>query len=294
MKVMVLVKATKESEAGELPTERLLSEMGKYNEELVKAGIMLVGEGLQPSSKGARVRFSGKSRTVVDGPFTETKELIAGYWIWQVKSLAEAIEWVKRCPNPMLSDSDIDIRPIYTFEDFGDTWTPELQQRQEQMQVDIERFSLEPPRFEQGRELLVAGLKESYTFETRVKIPDQWQRFIPHFGSIPGQVGQTTYGVCWNYQPERGFDYLAGIEVGGGARLPQDFAQVHIPAGRYAVFAHRKHVSSIPETIEAIWTKWLPNSGHQAANTPAFERYGEDFNPETHIGGIEIWLPLKT
>ena len=127
MKVMVIVKATKRSEAGEMPSEQLLTEMGKFNEELVKAGIMLDGAGLHPSSKGARVRFSGKNRTVIDGPFAETKELIAGFWIWQVKSMQEAIEWVKRCPNPMNEESDIEIRPYFEPEDFGEAFTPELQ-----------------------------------------------------------------------------------------------------------------------------------------------------------------------
>ena len=119
MKFMVLVKATKDSEAGVMPSEKLLAEMGKFNEELVKAGVMLAGEGLHPSSKGARVRFSGAKRSVIDGPFAETKELVAGFWIWQVKSKEEAIEWVKRCPNPMPTDSEIEIRPFYEAEDFA-------------------------------------------------------------------------------------------------------------------------------------------------------------------------------
>ena len=119
MKVMVLVKASKASEAGEMPSEQLLAEMGQYNEELVKAGILLAAEGLHPSSKGVRVRFSGERRTVTDGPFAETKELVAGYWIWRVKSMAEAIEWVKRCPNPMPGESEIEIRPVFDAEDFA-------------------------------------------------------------------------------------------------------------------------------------------------------------------------------
>jgi hypothetical protein len=119
MKVMVLVKASKASEAGEMPSEQLLAEMGRYNEELVKAGILLAAEGLHPSSKGVRVRFSGDGRTVTDGPFAETKELVAGYWIWRVKSMAEAIEWVKRCPNPMPGESEIEIRPVFDAEDFA-------------------------------------------------------------------------------------------------------------------------------------------------------------------------------
>ena len=130
MRVMVMVKATKDSEAGIMPTEQLLRDMGNFNEELVKAGIMLSGDGLKPSSQGKRVQFSGKKRTVVDGPFAETKELVAGYWIWQVKSMQEAIDWVKRCPNPMPGDSEIEIRPFYEVEDFGEEFTPELQEQE--------------------------------------------------------------------------------------------------------------------------------------------------------------------
>src|SRR6188472_4084749 len=129
MRVIVMVKATKESEAGQMPSEKLLTAMGNFNEELVKAGIMLAGEGLHPSSKGARVRFSGTSRTVIDGPFAETKELIAGFWLWQVRSLEEAIEWVRRCPNPPEGDSDIEIRPVFENEDFGAELTPELREQ---------------------------------------------------------------------------------------------------------------------------------------------------------------------
>src|SRR5438034_7944783 len=127
MRFMVMVKATKDSEAGVLPDEKLLADMGKFNEELVKAGVMLAGEGLQPSSKGARVRFSGTKRTVIDGPFAETKELIAGFWLWQVKSKEEAIEWVKRCPNPMPdTEAEIEIRQVFEADDFGPELTPEL------------------------------------------------------------------------------------------------------------------------------------------------------------------------
>ena len=124
MRFMIIVKATKESEAGIMPTEELFTAMGKYNEELAKAGIMLAGEGLQPSSKGARVRFSGKNRMVIDGPFAETKELVAGFWLWQCKSMDEAIEWVKRCPNPMPGESEIEIRQVFENEDFGAEFTP--------------------------------------------------------------------------------------------------------------------------------------------------------------------------
>jgi hypothetical protein len=137
MRVMVIVKANKNSEAGEMPSEQLLTEMGKFNEELVKAGIMLAGEGLHPSSKGKRVHFSGKSRTVIDGPFSETKELIAGFWLWQVRSMEEAIEWARRCPNPHVGDSDLEIRPVFEAEDFGEEFTPELRAQEERMREQI-------------------------------------------------------------------------------------------------------------------------------------------------------------
>ncbi|ATH83111.1 MULTISPECIES: YciI family protein [Pseudomonadaceae] len=137
MRFMVMVKATADSEAGVMPSEELLAAMGRYNEELVEAGVMLAGEGLQPSSKGARVRFSGSQRTVIDGPFMETKELVAGFWIFQVASLEECIEWVKRCPNPMPGDSDIEIRQIFEAEDFGAEFTPELREQEERIRARI-------------------------------------------------------------------------------------------------------------------------------------------------------------
>jgi hypothetical protein len=140
MKVMVLVKATPESETGVMPSEQLLTDMGNYNEELVKAGILLAADGLHPSSKGARVKFSGANRTVTDGPFTETKELVAGFWIWQVQSMDEAIAWVKRCPNPMPGESEIEIRPIFEASDFGDELTPELRAQEERIQAAAEKL----------------------------------------------------------------------------------------------------------------------------------------------------------
>ena len=139
MRFMVIVKATKDSEAGALPDQKILAEMGKFNEELVKAGVMLAGEGLQPTSKGARVRFSDSKRTVIDGPFTESKELIAGFWLWQVKSLEEAIEWVKRCPNPHPGESEIEIRQVFEASDFGVEFTPELREQEERLRAQIEK-----------------------------------------------------------------------------------------------------------------------------------------------------------
>lgn len=135
MRVMVMIKATEETEAGVMPSEEELTAMGKYNEELVNAGVMLAGEGLHPSSKGARVTFSGRKTTVVDGPFAETKELIAGFWLWQVRSMEEAIEWVRRCPNPTGAESEIEIRPVFEADDFGEAFTPELREQEERLRA---------------------------------------------------------------------------------------------------------------------------------------------------------------
>jgi len=137
MRFMVMVKASAESEAGVMPSEQLLTEMGKFNEELVKAGVLLAGEGLQPSAKGARVRFSGSKRTVIDGPFPETKELVAGFWLLQVKSKEEAIEWIKRCPNPTPGESEIEIRQVFEAEDFGAEFSPELQRQEERLRAEV-------------------------------------------------------------------------------------------------------------------------------------------------------------
>lgn len=141
MRFMILLKADKNTEAGVLPDERLLTEMGKYNEELIKAGVMIDGQGLQASSKGARVKFSGDKRTVIDGPFTESKELIAGYWMFQVKSKEEAIEWVKRCPNPLEGEAEIEIRQVFEACDFGEAFTPELREAEERMRAQMEELT---------------------------------------------------------------------------------------------------------------------------------------------------------
>lgn len=144
MRVMVMVKATKQSEAGEMPSTELMAAMGQFNEELVKAGILLAGEGLHPSSVGKRVRFSGTDRTVTDGPFTETKELVAGFWLWQVRSMDEAVEWVRRCPNSMDGESEIEIRRIYEAEDFGDALTPELREQEDRLRAEVEAAAKKP------------------------------------------------------------------------------------------------------------------------------------------------------
>ena len=137
MRVMVIVKANKKSEEGALPEAEMLTKMGKYNEQLVKAGVMLAGDGLKASSQGKRVKFSGEKRTIIDGPFAETKELIAGYWMWQVRSMEEAVEWLKRCPNPMPGESEVEIRPVYEMTDFGENFTPEAREKEERLRDKI-------------------------------------------------------------------------------------------------------------------------------------------------------------
>jgi len=144
MRVMVIVKATSDSEAGKMPGTELLTAMGNFNEELVKAGVMLAGEGLHPSAKGKRVRFSGKERTVTDGPFVQTNELVAGFWLWQVKSMDEAISWVRRCPNPMEGESEIEIRPVFEADDFGSEFTPELREQEERLRAQVDEQANKP------------------------------------------------------------------------------------------------------------------------------------------------------
>jgi AraC family transcriptional regulator len=290
MRFMILIKATKDSEAGVMPSERLLTEMGNFNEELVKAGVMLAGEGLQPTSKGARVKFTDGQRTVIDGPFAETKELIAGFWLWQCKSMQEAIDWVKRCPNPYNEDGEVEIRPVFEAEDFGAEFTPEL--RKQEAGIRARSLGLGEVRFERAKEMLLAGLNGRYTIETRGKIPAQWERFAPNIGKVPGQIGETCYGVCWNMSPERGFEYLSGVQVTDTKGLPSEFATVRLAAREYAVFAHRDHVSTIDRTLDRIWKEWVPQAGLKIASGPCFERYGKEFDPQTGMGGMEIWIAL--
>jgi AraC family transcriptional regulator len=292
MKVMVIVKASRDSEAGKLPSQQLLTEMGKFNEELAKAGILLAGEGLHPSSKGVRVLFRGKERTITDGPFAETKELIGGYWMWNVKSMEDAIEWVKRCPNPHDDPCELEIRPVFSADDFGSDFTPEL--REQEASVRAQTLGLGAVRFETGRELWIAGLNNAYDAESRKNIPAQWKRFGPHIGKVPGQIGTSTYGVSWNVKPNCAFDYLVGVEVAASTRLQPDFTRVALPAGRYAVVTHEGHVSTLPQTIDKIWTQWIPASGLKTAKAPCFEKYGENYDPNGALDPVEIWIPLES
>jgi len=148
------------------------------------------------------------------------------------------------------------------------------------------------PRFEHSPERLIVGLNETYTFQSRIDISKQWDRFGTYWNRLPNQVGKVCYGVCWNFIPGRGFDYIAGVEVNSTENTPSEFTQVRLPAGKYAVFVHDKHVSEIPQTIQAIWSVWLPSSGLQIGESPSFERYSDAFDPTTGRGGMEIWIPV--
>jgi AraC family transcriptional regulator len=152
---------------------------------------------------------------------------------------------------------------------------------------------LEPPRFENGKPLLIAGLGARYTCESSKAIPAQWQRFAPHIGNVPGQIGRAAYGVCCNSDDAGNFDYICGVEVADFSELPAEFSRVRLPEQRYAVFTHHEHISTIRRTVNTIWNKWLPESKHEAADAPDFERYGESFDPQTGTGGVEIWIPIK-
>jgi AraC family transcriptional regulator len=154
--------------------------------------------------------------------------------------------------------------------------------------------NVEPPRFENGRPLLIVGLSERYTCESSKAIPAQWQRFAPHIDNIPGQIGKVAYGVRCNSDEAGNFDYVCGVEVSDFSDVPAEFARLRIAPQRYAVFLHREHISAIRRTMNTIWSKWLPESGHEAADAPDFERYGEEFDPKTGNGGLEIWVPIKS
>ncbi|MFO0891353.1 MAG: YciI family protein [Isosphaeraceae bacterium] len=292
MKVMVIVKATQDSEAGIMPSTELLTAMGKFNEDLVNAGVLLAGEGLHPSSKGARVRFSGKNRAVTDGPFTETKELIAGFWLWRVNSLQEAIEWVKKCPNPMREDSDIEIRPVFEPDDWGPQLTPEL--RQNHAELLANSLGLGSLQIRDCPGMLIAGLNQSYTLESRSAIPQQWERFVSADYTVTDRVGADHYGIAWNTRPDCGFDYLTGTEVSRADRLPSDYVCLKLEPGRYAVFVHTHHVSTLPQAIDTIWTRWAPDCGLKiAGDAPCVEHYTPEFDGNTGMGRMEIWVPLK-
>lgn len=292
MKVIVMVKATKKSEAGEMPSEQLLTDMGHYNQQLVEAGIMLAGEGLHPSSQGARVKFSGKERTVRQGPFEQTSELLAGFWLWQVKSMEEAIEWVKRCPNPHDEECEIEIRPIFAAEDFGEAMSPEV--RLQEANLRARALELGEVRIDATPEMVIAGHNRGYTPDTAQEIPEQWSKFAPLIGKIAGQVGSTSYGVTWNVEPDCSFEYLTGVEISDPTQIGDDLNSVRLASRRYAVLTHQGHVSQLPATFDKIWSKWVPDCGLNVVKAPCFERYASKFDPATGTGEVEIWIPLES
>jgi len=293
MKLMVIVKATKRYEAGLPLDEKSLSELKSYNELLTKEGILVSKEELLPSSKGVRMQFNGPEPVVSNGPFTELNELVAAYWIWRVKSMDEALDWAKRCPSSKSTDFALELRPMLDGESPVPAAVNVSNLHEKEAAKRAEALGLGSPKFENGHELLIAGMNQSYMFVSRVHIPSQWQRFMPQVGRIPGRVGQTTYGVCSTFRSDGGFEYLSGVEVSQTDGIPADFSTVKLPGQRYAVFTHSDHVSSIAKTIDTIWNKWFPESGLKHVEAPCFERYTEAFNPQTGMGGMEIWIPIQ-
>jgi predicted transcriptional regulator YdeE len=190
----------------------------------------------------------------------------------------------------MMEESDIDIRPIFEADDFGEAFASEL--REQEARLRAQGLGLGAPRFENSREMVIAGLNAHYTPQTRGEIPKQWQQFVPRLGEISGKVGNATYGVVWRSTPDFAFDYLCGVEVKSTDKLPAGFTHTALPQQRYAVFEHRDHISKIAQTIDALWNRWAPECGLKIAQTPCFERYTEEFNPQTGMGGTEIWIPI--
>ncbi len=293
MKVLVIVKASKDSEAGKMPSSELISAMGKFNEELIKAGLFEMGAGLTASSHGARVKFAGSERTVIDGPFPETKELIAGFWIWNVKSMAEAIDWVRRCPNPHLDEGIVELRPFMGPECFGDSLTGEV--AEQDAAVRALALGLGEIRYDTGRPMVMTGLAGSFTVQTAAKIPDLWMQFAPHIAKIPGVAhADVCYGVSFNQTREGSFDYLCGQEIAESAATPTNFTRLNIPGGRYVVVTHQGHISKLPETVGKMWREWLPETALKPAQSPWYERYDERWIPATGEGPVELWLPLAS
>jgi predicted transcriptional regulator YdeE len=192
----------------------------------------------------------------------------------------------------MNEESDIDIRPVFDAADLGADFSADL--REKEAALRAKGLGLNAPTFQDGRELVIVGVTRRYTSETRVAIPRQWEFFVGQASQIGGLTGATTYGVCWNAGADRGFDYLTGVEMAADQQVPKDFNTLRIEPRRYAVFAHTDHVSTLPKTIDTIWTKWVPDCGVKIArNAPCFERYTPEFNPQTGMGGMEVWLPLE-
>lgn len=297
MKVIVMIKANEKSEAGVLPSEKYMAEMGKYNEELVNAGIMLAGEGLHPSSKGKRIMFSGDFTTVTDGPFAETKEIIAGFWMWRVKSMDEAVEWAKKIPAPPIEEQTegevgiVEIRQVFEAEDFGEAFTPELMEHEAGLRAQT--IGLNKPRYEDRNAMTIAGIKNRYNMDNRMNISSQWQNFFSLIDSVPGKVNPSTYGVSFNQDSDCSFDYISGVEVSHADHLPEQFDSVTIPASRYAVFTHSAHVSSITDTIDKILNQWMPDCELKIVDTLSFICHKDEFNRLTGMGGVEIWIPIQ-
>jgi predicted transcriptional regulator YdeE len=205
--------------------------------------------------------------------------------------MSEAIEWIKRCPNPHDEPGEIEIRPVFSSDDFSPHLPTEVREQEASARALV--LGLGAVRFETSKQLLIAGMNATYDAESRANIPSLWQRFAPHIGKVPGQIGTVSYGVCWNFKPNCVFDYLTGVEVNSSTKLPPDFTRFSSRAGRYAVLTHEGHVSLLPQTIDKIWAQWVPDSSLKTADAPCFERYTEKYDPKSGLGVVEIWVPLE-
>ena len=190
-----------------------------------------------------------------------------------------------------MEDSDIEIRPYLEPEDFGEAFTHELQEQE--AAIRARELGLSAPSFQLRPELVLVGINQTYTMESRIGIPQQWEQFVRQADSIPDTKGTTFYGVCWNTKPDCSFDYLTGVEVATAIHMPNEFTSLKVDARRYAVFAQTSHVSVLPKAIEKIWSKWVPDCGLKIANAPCVECYTSEFNPGTGMGGMKMWIPLE-
>ena len=281
MKYMLLIYSD-ENAWTDSEREHCYADSLQLTRDLNERGQYLGASPLEPVALATSVRVRDGKRLVTDGPFAETREQLGGFFLIEAKDLDEAIDIASRIPGAR--KGTVEVRPVLALAGLPEPAAGAAQSS-----------AIAPARIEQGRDLLIAGLQSSYTNESRVSIPLQWQRFGAFLGRVPGQVGQASYGVCWSGDGQCDVEYLTGVEVKEAVGLPSEFQQVRLPARRYAIFEHREHISTIGATLDAIWSQWRPSSGDQCdAKSPWFERYDERFNPQTGAGVTEIWIPLRT
>lgn len=281
MQYMLLIYL-EEQALEEAQREKCYQESAQYAHKLHAKGQFIATAPLHPTSTATTIRTKDGKRIVTDGPYAETREQLGGYFLIDVPNLDDAIKIASEVPAGRWGT--VEIRPVIQVDGL-----PARTAAAPTLEID-------PPRYEDGRPMAIAGLRGHFTPASWAGIPAQWER-LGSFMNHPAKIGAAHYGLC--FQMPDGVDYLSGFEVNGAKGLPAEFSRVSIPAQHYAVFAHRGHVSKLRETLDAIWHKWLPASGHHLAHADAaapnfFERYGEKFDPRTGMGDIEVWVPVKS